>query len=86
MGEQPLFLEFPYTLTVACAEEDPAQGLAYAWELGACGEDWVWYWADPDHVRVSFKREVDSSAFLSRAPSGCRAVGSTEPVNHTAEL
>ena len=71
-----LCVEFPYTITVLCLDEDPAHSLANAWDLGACGEDWVWCWADSDHVRVSFKREADCIAFLSRAPFALRwAVG-----------
>jgi len=62
-----LFFEFPHTVTVSCLDEDPSRCLANAWDLGACGEDWVWCWADFDHLRISFKREPDSVVFLSRA-------------------
>ena len=63
-----LYFEFSHTITVPCLDEDPSHCLANAWNLGACGEDWRWRWVDSDHVRISFKREADSIAFLSRAP------------------
>jgi hypothetical protein len=62
-----LYFTFPHTVTVPCGDEDPSRCLANAWDLGACGEDWVWCWADQGHLRLSFKREADSTTFLSRA-------------------
>ena len=69
-----LGIEFPYSVMVPCLDEDPSRCLANAWDLGACGEDWVWCWADFDHVRISFKRERDSIAFLSRASVSLHAI------------
>lgn len=60
------YFVFAYSVTVSCRDDDPSDYLAGAWDFGACGEDWVWSWADPDHVRISFKREADSLAFISR--------------------
>lgn len=62
-----LYFEFPYSVTALCLDEDPSHCLAGAWSLGACGEDWVWCWANADHVRISFKRASDSLAFVSQA-------------------
>jgi hypothetical protein len=62
-----LYFEFPCSVTALCHEEDLSYCLANAWDIGACGEDWVWSWSDSDHVRISFKREEDSLAFISRA-------------------
>lgn len=61
---------FAHRVTVACLDEDPARCLVGAWKVGACGEDWVWSWADSDHVRISFKREADRLAFISGASVG----------------
>ena len=62
-----LYFQFPHTVTVPCLDEDLAGCLAKAWDFGACGEDWVWCWADCGHLRISFRREADSLAFLAGA-------------------
>lgn len=62
------FHPFQYTVMVPRAE-DPADCLSGAWDLGDCGEDWVWSWGGPEALRVSFRRETDSIAFLSRVCS-----------------
>jgi hypothetical protein len=59
------YFVFAHSVTMTCRDDDPSFCLARAWDLGACGQDWVWSWADSDHVRISFKREADSLAFVS---------------------
>jgi len=70
-----VYFDFPHAVTVPCLDEDPSRCLANAWDFGACGEDWVWCWADFDHVRISFRRETDRIAFLSRASVSLHGVG-----------
>jgi hypothetical protein len=58
---------FAHRVTVPCLDGDPSPCLVGAWNVGACGEDWVWSWTDSDHVRISFKREADRLSFVSCA-------------------
>jgi hypothetical protein len=63
---EKLYFVFAHSVTVSCRDDDPSFCLARAWDLGACGDDWVWSWAGSDHIRISFRREADSLAFISR--------------------
>jgi hypothetical protein len=56
---------FVHRVIVPCLDEDPSRCLTGAWKVGACGEDWVWGWADSSHVRISFRREADRLSFIS---------------------
>ncbi len=59
--------EFPHTVIVSCTDEMLSERLSHAWLLGSCGKDWTWGRAGLEQLRLSFKRETDSTEFRLRA-------------------